>query len=271
MKQLAVLGPKGTYASLAALKLEETYTICYYPTILSCFGAINDDTDALIPFENTLDGFVMEALDAIIRKPYYIVEEVKLPVGFHFVSFGKALKDVESVYVQHKTYGQCLQFILKNHLKPIITQSNVESFNSLIASKNASYGAIIPNHLAIKDFPLVCLDVADSRDNETRFVRLSLEHKLPKQNQEVVSMVITPVEDKVGILFSILEIFAQLKINLRTILSRPRRDIIGKYIFYLEIDLFKENEELLYQAKQFIQNKNCTVTILGIYNHLEVK
>lgn len=269
MKQLAVLGPKGTYASLAALKLENSYEICYYPTILSCFEAVNDDTDALIPFENTLDGFVMEALDAIIRKPYYMVEEVKLPVGFHFVSFLDSLNEIQSVYVQHKTYGQCLQFILKNQLRPIITQSNMESLNSLVSSKEPHAGAIIPSHLATKDFPLVCLNVADSKENETRFVRISLDHQLPKNKRWVVSMTITPVEDRVGILFSILEIFAQLKLNLRTILSRPRRDMIGKYIFYIEIDLLKKDNLLLEEAKKLIQSKNCTITILGIYNQLE--
>ena len=63
MKDLAVLGPKGTYCDIASKKLDDKYNVLYYPSILKTSLAVNENIDGLLPFENTLDGFVMETLD----------------------------------------------------------------------------------------------------------------------------------------------------------------------------------------------------------------
>lgn len=268
MKRLAVLGPEGTYASKAATLLKEKYEIVYYKTILSSLAAQSMDEDVLIPFENTLDGFVMEALDTVIRKSYYITEEVKLPIGFQFIGKTDDLNQVKEVYVQHKTYGQCLQFILGHQLKPLITQSNIESMESFLKSSSLEVGAIIPIHTDPLNYPTIP-NVADSIDNETRFVRLSKEHIIPNSMNLVVSMVVTPLEDRFGILCSILNTFKDYELNLRTILSRPRRDMIGKYVFYMEIDILKSRLDILEKIEEEIKNKDCKLEILGIYNKLE--
>ncbi len=268
MRKCAVLGPVGTYASLAAKQLKDNYDIQYYPTILECYQAINEDCDALIPFENTLDGYVMEAVDLIIRKEYHIVEQVKLSVGFHFI--GKQWIDrIQKVYVQKKAYGQCLNFILEHHLQPIITQSNMDSLEQFKQSDDPTIGAIVPKHIDTTSYPLAMLDIADRKENETRFVRVAMNQMEEETTDLVMSLVIVPLEDRPGILYSILEIFDQAHINLRSILSRPRRDMIGKYIFYVEIDLNKEQLHLLEKLEATTVSKQCKFYQLGIYNSLK--
>ena len=64
MKKIAVLGPEGTFSDLAAqmyLKsCAEQQQLIYYPTICKTISAMDADTDAIVPFENVLDGFVTE-------------------------------------------------------------------------------------------------------------------------------------------------------------------------------------------------------------------
>lgn len=270
MKQLAVLGPKGTYSDKAAHKLEESYKIKYYPSILEVIHQIAEETDALVPFENALDGFVMESLDGLIKTNAFIHSQVKLDVDFTFVSYGKSIEEIEEVYVQFKAYGQCQDFILKHHLKPIITQSNMESLDLLQKESRKNIGAIIPSYVDISIFPLVMEHIIGEVHDETRFVLLSkIGPILPRINNLSCSIVITPKIDKPGLLYSILKRFSKNKINLKAILSRPRKDIMGKYIFYMEIDLsFNDLPSLVKTHKQIEEKEGCTFQVLGFYNSL---
>ncbi|MDE6660544.1 MAG: hypothetical protein K2J93_01815 [Anaeroplasmataceae bacterium] len=269
MKKLAVLGPKGTYSDKAAFSLKEHYQIKYYPNILEVIHHMDHTTDALVPFENTLDGFVMESLDGIIKANAFIHSQVKLDVNFNFVSY-QSMNEIKEVYVQFKAYGQCQDFILKHNLNPIITQSNIESLEMLKKKEKNNIGAIIPSHIGIEEFPCAYESIIGEIKDETRFVLLSLEEpKIPDIKNLGCSVVITPKIDKPGVLYSILKSFNDYGINLNAILSRPRKDMIGKYIFYIEFMLNQENLSSLEIIKTNIQEKEeCDFKILGFYNLL---
>ena len=112
MKKMAVLGPKGTYSDIAAKKFLSENNIdlelIYYPSILKTSEALKENEFAIFPFENTLDGFVMESVDYIINNGYHIIYQLKLPIDFVFISNEKDIKDIKNLYVQFKTYGQCI-------------------------------------------------------------------------------------------------------------------------------------------------------------------
>lgn len=269
MKKLAVLGPKGTYSYIAANMLKDEYEIIFYPSILTTLMAVDDNTDALVPFENTLDGFVMESMDSIINHNFQMLEQVKLPVDFNFVSNALDISLVKNVYVQFKTYGQCLDFIADNKLTPIITQSNIESLNLLTNNNSKEFSAIIPNHINTESYNYKVSGITKSANNETRFVRVSKNKNINIVSSECdCSVAVTPLIDKPGVLFNILTQFEKNKINLRAILSRPRKDIMGKYIFYLEFSLDKDKIYILDNIKTSLEKIDTEVSILGIYNKL---
>ena len=266
MKDLAVLGPKGTYCDIASKKLDDKYNVLYYPSILKTSLAVNENIDGLLPFENTLDGFVMETLDNIIKNGFYIVEQLKLPISFSFVSNSK-IEDVKEVYVQFKAYGQCISFFSENNFKIIITESNMTSLEEVL-SKKEGCGAVVPTH-SIKNnaFKNIIYNIDDSIHNETRFVYLSKRDNKKISNDLCASLALTSIEDKPGILFSILEMFNNYDFNLKAILSRPRKDEMGKYIFYIEIELSDKEIDKLYSLhKELNDSLNLKVQLLGIYN-----
>lgn len=269
MKKLAVLGPKGTYSDLAVKELKSFYEIVYYSSILEVLDHVNEDMDALVPFENSLDGFVMESLDGIIKYGLTIQKQVKLSIDFNFVSYAK-LSEVKEVYVQFKAYGQCQSFIIHHQLKPIITQSNIESLEKLVESESLIRGAIIPSHTSTKDFPYVQSHVIDYSKDETRFVLVSKSGSSFQENGSFSSsIIITPKEDRPGVLYAILERFKEQGINLKAILSRPRKDMMGKYRFYLEFDVNPSLHHILKDIEtELEEEENCSLTCLGFYNQL---
>ena len=66
MKKIACLGPEGTYSDVVSKMYNDgSYEIEYYPSIIKAIDKVSASTIAIVPFENTLDGFVMESLDKI--------------------------------------------------------------------------------------------------------------------------------------------------------------------------------------------------------------
>ena len=101
--KIAVLGPKNTYCDVALdnyLKekniVDVTKVFC--PTIIKTALAVDENTNAILPFENTLDGFVMESLDTIIQKNLFIIDQVKLNIDFAFVTNAKSIDDVKTIF-----------------------------------------------------------------------------------------------------------------------------------------------------------------------------
>ena len=86
MKKIAVLGPKGTYSDVAKelyLKdIKEEYETVYYPSIIKAINAIDDNTIAIVPFENSLDGFILESLDKMISNKLNVLSQIKLSIDF---------------------------------------------------------------------------------------------------------------------------------------------------------------------------------------------
>lgn len=271
MKKIAVLGPKGTYCDLACseyFKDKIEYETLYFPSILKAGLALDDCDFAVLPFENTLDGFVLETLDLIISKNYKIVGQVDLDIDFAFVSNAKNINEVKTIYSQFKAYGQCINFITENYFNVITTQSNIESLNNAIFA-DASFGAIVPNHtLKNHKFNLEIEHVADSSSNKTRFFILSKE-EISNLNYDTLdcSIVIKSLEDRVGMLYEILGAFQKRGINLCAIMSRPNKIQMGKYIFYFEFEVKKDNIESISMLKKELDSL-YDVQILGIYNKL---
>ena len=271
MKKIACLGPEGTYSDVVSKMYNDgSYEIEYYPSIIKAIDKVSASTIAIVPFENTLDGFVMESLDKIIKNKLKIRSQIKLDIDFAFVANTKRIEDVKEIYSQFKTYGQCLDFIESHDFKVIKTESNIESLNRLQNSKKG-FGAIIPMHsLENNHFPLEILHVADSKNNETRFFVVDNNPILNeiKDNFEA-SVVITSVVDRPGILSEILEGFHNKKINLKSILSRPDRTQMGRYNFFIEFSLSKDMKDSFYNIlREYENSKYFNITVLGVYEAL---
>lgn len=271
MKRIAVLGPEGTYSDIACKEylkaINEEYLISYYPSILKVSEAIDDNTIAVLPFENTLDGFVVESMDYIALNNYYISDQIKLNIDFAFVSNAKCMNDVKKCYVQFKAYGQCVEFISKNDFEILRTQSNIESLELLMNSDD-SFGAIVPIHaIENENFNITKLHIADSEFNETRFFIVHNKKNITYNDSELeASISVCSIVDRPGILFDILKAFQDLELNLKSIMSRPMKTEMGKYRFYIEVDLKHDIDKLIKLEQILASHKEFEVNILGIYN-----
>jgi prephenate dehydratase len=230
MIKIAALGPEGTFAERAALAYAEESgkdcRIVLYPTMAGVFAATGRECDrGIVPIENMLEGYVQVTLDLLLATELTIIDELLLPVRFSFAANTTAVEEVRKVYVQFITQGQCRRFLnsLPHDAKIVVTESNGTSLEQ-VSKGIPGEAAIVPHHSVTgrEGFGLVVEDVTDQANSRTRFIVLSGEPVPCDPRREYrTSVAIVGVTDRPGALFSLLKEFAERKINLTSIMSRP--------------------------------------------------
>lgn len=273
MKKIAVLGPKGTFSDVACHRyldsIKEMAEIVFFPTILKTAVEGLELDYAILPFENTLDGYVMETIDAIMKYDYQIIAEVICPISFNFVSYEKELAEIKDIFVQFKTKGQCLNFLQNHDFHIHMTESNIDSLNQLEENK-INYGAIIPAHTVNDTYPLVMHGVEDQEHNETRFLVVTTKDIKPNFKKEIkVSLSIYALADRPGILYQILAHFERHNINLTSVMSRPTKKELGNYNFYIEF-LIQESDRMKVDLilEDLKKQSDFKIKVLGIYSNI---
>ncbi|MCR5705205.1 MAG: Type 1 glutamine amidotransferase-like domain-containing protein [Acholeplasmatales bacterium] len=266
-KSIATLGPEGTFCDVACKDYLKSsgrkLNITYFPSIKKTIEGINELGIGVIPFENSLDGYVLEAIDNLIKNDYKIISELDERVEFAFVSNAKKIEDVKSVFVQFKAKAECIDFLtIKNRFNLIMTESNMISLNNLLKSDD-TYGAIIPLHKASEyEFNINIKNISDRDSNFTRFVVVSkTDEPMLKSNNVKCSLCLFMNEDYPGILFDALKLFNEYKVNLNAIISRPTKEALGKYNFYIEISSTKDE----------IKNINDCIKAISMDDRYEIK
>lgn len=296
--KIAVLGPEGTFCDEAYQEYKKIFVPHTGEQLESHFCATIDDIfDAvceegiceygIAPVENMLDGYVQRTLDLLLEKSVHIVDENQVAVQFALIGNVQRKEDIKKVYVQFKANGQCRQFLNSLHQVTIITtESNMESFYKMGDEPGAA--AIVPQHITGTVADKVILEnVTDAKENHTRFLifkkenfdvesldlqkqledvlKESCQEGLPGDTEKVrIPVYIIPATDRPGILFDILRRFYENRINLISIMSRPTKQAMGTYNFYIEIDCLKARLDIILDTIRQIQVYN-DIKILGIY------
>lgn len=273
MDHIAVLGPQGTFTERATLQYIETQGIeaklNYYPSMRKTFAAVGEECRfGVIPIENTLDGFVQIILDLLTNTDLKVIHEIVLPIRFAFVANSDRPEDIKTIYAQFKSENQCLDYLEQFRDRQIVTTaSNSQSFEQVVQG-DASVGAIIPMHLldAGHEFAYVERDVADSLDNETRFIIVSkhLNDEIEINHQWKTFFVVSDDSDRPGLLVDILNTFSRDGINLKSIISRPTKTGLGNYNFFIDIDGCYQKDEQVRASISHVLDK-YSIKILGSY------
>jgi len=106
-------------------------------------------------------------------------------------------------------------------------------------------------------------DIQDYKNNLTRFVIISREDH-DKTGKDKTSIVFSLSEDRPGGLYEILGIFADYNINLTKIESRPSKEKLGGYIFFIDFEGHRE-DQMIRNIINMIKPKVEYVKIFGSY------
>lgn len=275
MTTVAYLGPAGTYSEIAALQYlqlihsdleHDPSRMCPYPTIPQAINAAeNGHVDvAVVPIENSIQGGVTMTLDSLWQsESLQIQQAIVLPIAHALITRAQALADIEVVYSHPQSLAQCQQWLDRNlpNVQQIATDSNTDRLHNV--AEDASLAAIASQRAAeIYNLPILKFPINDQPDNCTRF--LVLGRTAPTTKGTHSSLAFSLKRNMPGALVKPLLVFADRKINLSRIESRPTKRSLGEYIFFIDIEAPIDDPNFS-EALQELQTVTENLKILGSY------
>jgi prephenate dehydratase len=273
MTTIATLGPAGTFSDQVAKEFRRSLrgdiAINYCNSIKKVFKAVSDGCDyGIVPIENLSEGFIPLVLDLLVTSRLRIIGERIIPINFSCISSLADTRDIEKLFVQFVSRGQCSEFIesLGEHVEIVTTDSNTLALTRMTGDPGKS-AAIVPSHfVGPGDFPLVITNINDYPNNQTRFFVLTGENTNTPDCTSPgckTSLIIINDDDHPGLLEKILSAFSKQHINLLAITSRPTKEQFGKYHFFIGL-AGSQNDIRVINALEEI-GKISRVKILGSY------
>lgn len=271
--RIAFLGPEGTFSHAAAralFGLAATYTEA--TTIEGVFDAVarKEAVHGVVPLENSSEGSVDHAVDALIGGDLLIRAEMELEVAQCLLSRAPGLASIERVYSHPQALGQCRLWLAKN----LASAQLVQTSSTAAAVREAlsdTRSAAVASHLAseLHGIPIVRERINDHPENVTRFVMVSTEdaartgNGLPGEGQYKTSVAFS-VPDGRGQLLRVLTIFDEEGINLTRIESRPSHEKKWDYVFLADLEGHRQDANVA-RAMERLRERCPFVKHLGSY------
>lgn len=223
----------------------------------------------IVPIENSIEGPVGLTLDLLAHKINLNIErELIIPISHNLLvdedNYNNIIdiSDINDVYSHSQALAQCQNYLENHNMKTHFTLSTAAAAKSI--KGKIGVGAI-GTLKAAELYGLKAIDknIQDIKNNQTRFIVLSKDQTEISGNDKT-SILFSLFDDNPGGLHDILGIFAKNNINLTKIESRPSKEGLGKYIFFVDFEGHK-NEDIVENILNTIEEKVSYLKILGSY------
>src|SRR4051812_36919992 len=246
--KIAFLGPPGTFSeeALRAARAGDFEPVPL-PTVYEAVMAVHDGggEQALVPIENSLEGSgnATPHAPALETRDVAIVGETVPPVRHCLIAARHLeLDEIETVVSHPQANAQCARFIRERlgGAQVLAAASTAEAVR-VVASEAARPWAALGTRLAAELYGCEILrgGVEDVADNETRFVWLARAgmSEAASPGPWKTSLVFWGVgAQEPGWLVRCLSEFAFRGVNLTKIESRPRKQGLGRYMFFADLE-----------------------------------
>jgi len=264
--EVAFLGPEGTFTQAAALKHFG------HSVRTNSMGSIPDvfrEVEAgachygVVPVENSTEGVISHTLDTFLNSPLLICGEVTLRINHHLLSKEAEMGAVKVVYSHSQSLAQCRGWLDHHlpHAERIAVGSNAEAAH-LVSQTPAS--AAIAGEAAGEIYQLTHLasNIEDEPGNTTRFLVIGKKDAAASGEDKTSLMFST--QNRAGGLHAMLSPFAKHGISMTRIESRPSRRGQWDYVFFVDVDGHREDENLSQALKELAQTAS-QFKVLGSY------
>jgi prephenate dehydratase len=274
MNQISIQGQFGSFHHIASKYYFKKNTAW---TCRDTFKEVFKDVDSgkvdygFVAIENSLFGSINEVYDLLLKYKLWIAGEVYLRIQHCLVSLpNTALNNIEEVHSHPVALAQCEEF-LDQYLPQAERFEHHDTAGAaadILKWNNPAKAAIASAEAAqLHGLKMLKSEIETNKQNYTRFIVLqNTKNKMKTKNLKQLSKtsIVLELAERPGILYEALGAFANRKINLNKVESRP---IIGKawhYMFYLDFEAAANSANGRAALKELSNNGN-KVTVLGSY------
>ena len=266
--RIAFSGVKGAFAEIAVKRIFPDGNAVAFPDFKSAYKAVEkgECECAVLPIENSYEGDVARVMDLTYFGSLYINGVYDMAVEQHLFGTPDSHRNTIKKVVSHpQALGQCAEYISERGLE------TEEAVNTALAAKTVSQVGdnsvgVICSLEAGHEYGLKLIDRKINKDskNTTRFAVFSRIPRGESMGDENFIVLFT-VRDEAGSLSKAISVFGDCGYNLKALKSRPSKDVIWNYYFFLEGEgkLSKEDEKNMLEKLSEV----CTnVRLVGRYS-----
>ena len=263
---IAFLGPLGSFTGSAATKhFGHAARLLPQSSIDDVFREVESGHAhyAVVPVENSTEGAVGRTMDLLLGTQLKICGEVVLRIHQNLLTNESELSKVTKVYSHAQSLAQCHEWL--NHNLPGVPRISVAS-NSLAAQMAAGEQGVaaIAGVAAAERFnlPRLVENIEDEPNNTTRFLVLG-KHDAGPSGRDKTSLVMS-APNRTGALHELLLPFSHAGVSMSRLESRPARNALWQYVFYVDIEGHRE-EPAIKAALDELASHAAYLKILGSY------
>jgi chorismate mutase/prephenate dehydratase len=218
----------------------------------------------VVPVENSLEGSISRVYDLLLNSNLQVCGELDLRIMHCLIANkGATLSTIKKVYSHPQALGQSQTFL--NHLgvESISIYDTAGSVKMIKEQKMLDSAAVASARAAeIYNMKILAREIEDNPNNFTRFFILAKTDS-PPIGMDKTSIVFS-VKHKPGALYDAIKEFADSKINLTKIESRPTRQKAWEYNFYLDFEGHRQ-DKIVKDTLQRLEKHTLFLKVLGSY------
>ena len=236
--RVAYSGTEGAFAHIATGKLFPSAEKIGFPDFESAYRAVeNGECDAaVLPVENSTNGEVGQVMDLMFSGELFVNRMLDLPVTQDLlVKPGTAVEEIRTVISHPQALGQCAARIREMGWRTE-EYPNTALAAKFVASTNDRTVAAIASAEAAEQFGLSVSErnLNASRSNTTRFAVFTRAENT--QTPGTCSALMFTVRNEAGALARAIDVIGHYGFNMRTLRSRPMKELLWQYYFYVEAE-----------------------------------
>lgn len=272
--KVAYCGAQGAFAHIAAGHIFPSAEKVAFTSFKKAYEAVEDGTCdcAVLPIENSFAGDVGQVSDLMFSGSLFVNGMYDLPITHDLLGIeGSTIKDIKTVVSHPQALSQCSTYIKGNGLTEV-EYSNTALAAEYVKQKGDKSVAAVGSASSAKRFGLevIARSINDDRSNTTRFAVFSRSENTSLRNSKnsYFSLLFT-ARNEAGSLAKALGIIGKYNFNMRTLRSRPMKDLLWQYYFYIEAEGNIYGED----GKKCLEElKSCCdkIKVAGMYNNLHV-
>ena len=240
--KVAYSGVPGAFAYIAAKRMYPKATYVAYSSFEAAYKACeNGEVDVVIlPIENSFAGDVGSVMDLIFQGSLKVNKMYDLDVVQNLIGVKGATKESIKTVISHpQALAQAAEYIEKHGYQQIEFGNTALAAMEVKEKNDISLGAIASAETAeIYGLEVIEAHVNSTNNNSTRFAALSRISRMPDSSVKMGEhfILVYTVKNQAGALAETLNIIGSHGYNMRTVRSRPMKELMWNYFFFVEVE-----------------------------------
>jgi chorismate mutase/prephenate dehydratase len=265
--KVAFLGPEGSYSHQAAFhEFGGSADLVPVMSFADVFEEVENGRASfgVVPVENSIEGSIGIVLDLLSKSDLTVSAELFERINLFLLSKTGSLRDIKVIASHPQPLAQCKNWLNKNLPNKKVRETASTAEAARLAFRNKAVAAVASEHSAsIYKLKILEKNIEDNNWNTTRFFVIGRSINNPSGGDR--TSIVFSLKDEPGELQkSFFQPFAEARVNLTKIESRPSKERPWEYLFFVDFKGHRD-EKPIKNLLEKVAKKCVYMKVLGSY------